>query len=185
MVEHLEALAETVRTTVLACGVRTEGGTPTLTQVFGGAGLDASVLHAVTTGMLHCNDPLAAGTVDAVTAELSDGHGLVERYPTGNDTENLDGLPGHEGRFLPCTAWLGRARAIIGRTDEARAAIDMLLALRSDLGLLAEEYDPVAGHQLGNYPQGMTHQSLVDALLALAAEQRATPKVVTLADALA
>ncbi len=176
-----------MRATVLACAVRTrDGGAPALAQVFGGTGLDASVLHAVTTGMLTPDDPLATGTIDAVAAELADKHGLVERYPTHDTAENIDGLPGHEGRFLPCSAWLATAYAVTGRTIEARATIDRLLALRSDLGLLSEEYDPVAGCQLGNYPQGMTHQSLVDAHLALAAaEHRATPKVLTLADALA
>ncbi|MGX4733169.1 glycoside hydrolase family 15 protein [Kitasatospora griseola] len=187
VVVRLEELAATVRATVLACAVRTrDGGATVLAQVFGGTGLDASVLHAVTTGMLAPDDPLAAGTIDAVAAELTNKHGLVERYPTHDDAENIDGLPGHEGRFLPCTAWLATAYATTGRITEARTTIDTLLALRSDLGLLSEGYDPAAGCQLGNYPQGMSHQALIDALLALAAaEHRATPKVLTLADALA
>jgi GH15 family glucan-1,4-alpha-glucosidase len=38
---------------------------------------------------------------------------------------------------------------------------DRLLALRSDVGLLAEEYDPAARRFAGNFPQAFSHVALV------------------------
>ncbi|MFB7947978.1 glycoside hydrolase family 15 protein [Kitasatospora phosalacinea] len=180
--ERLEALAAYVRITVRAAGADPQR--ITLTQVYGGQNLDTSVLHAVTTGLLDPADPLATGTVQAVAHELGGGPlGLVERYPTRDTAVNIDGLPGREGTFLPCTAWLATARALTGDVDGARASIDALLSVRNDLGLLAEEYDPVDRRHLGNFPQGMTAEAVVNALLALdAAERQAAPEVPALAD---
>ena len=64
--------------------------------------------------------------------------------------------------FLPCTFWLVDNLALQGRTDEATALFERLLALRNDVGLLAEEYDPSSGRQLGNFPQAFTHVGLVN-----------------------
>jgi GH15 family glucan-1,4-alpha-glucosidase len=76
-------------------------------------------------------------------------------------------LPGHEGAFLPCSFWLVDNLALIGRTDDARANFEQLLALRNDLGLLAEEYDPSARRLLGNFPQAFSHVALVNSALLL------------------
>ncbi|MFD9152373.1 glycoside hydrolase family 15 protein, partial [Streptomyces diastaticus] len=40
-------------------------------------------------------------------------------------------------------------------------------ALRNDLGLLAEEYDPVQQRQLGNFPQAFSHMGLIQSALLL------------------
>jgi GH15 family glucan-1,4-alpha-glucosidase len=72
-----------------------------------------------------------------------------------------DGLPGTEGQFLACSFWLVSALAINGRRDEAKELMDRLLALRNDLGLLAEEYDVDATRQIGNFPQAFSHLALV------------------------
>src|SRR5699024_7406620 len=77
--------------------------------------------------------------------------------------ETEDGLAGSEGTFLVCSFWLVDALTMIGRLDEAEALFRRLLSLRNDLGLLAEEYDPAAGHQLGNFPQAFSHVGLVNA----------------------
>jgi GH15 family glucan-1,4-alpha-glucosidase len=76
-------------------------------------------------------------------------------------------LPKGEGVFLACSFWLVEVLSLQGRRDEARVVFDRLLGLRNDLGLLAEEYDPIAGRQLGNFPQAFTHLSLITAALAL------------------
>jgi GH15 family glucan-1,4-alpha-glucosidase len=64
--------------------------------------------------------------------------------------------------FLPCTFWLADNLALMGRLHEARALFERLLGLANDVGLLSEEYDPVAKRQLGNFPQAFTHVSLVN-----------------------
>src|SRR5690606_32138967 len=89
-----------------------------------------------------------------------------------------DGLRGEEGTFLVCSFWLVDALTMIGRLDEAEALFEHLLALRNDLGLLAEEYDPRLGRQLGNFPQAFSHVGLVNSAHNLVsargpAEQRA------------
>ncbi|WP_405781865.1 glycoside hydrolase family 15 protein [Streptomyces sp. NBC_00859] len=137
----------------------------TFTQSFGSTELDAATLLIPQVGFLPPDDPRVIGTVDAVYAELSHD-GLVRRYSTGGPA--VDGLPGDEGTFLVCSFWLADALRMTGRVKEAEALFEKLLALRNDVGLLAEEYDPVAGRQLGNFPQAFSHIGLVNTALALA-----------------
>ncbi|GAA0600724.1 glycoside hydrolase family 15 protein [Streptomyces crystallinus] len=138
----------------------------TFTQSYGSAELDAATLLIPRVGFLPGDDPRVIGTVDAVRAEL--GHdGFVRRYTTEGPT--VDGLPGDEGTFLVCSFWLADALRLTGREKEARELFDRLLALRNDVGLLAEEYDPVAGRQLGNFPQAFSHIGLVAAAMGLEA----------------
>ncbi|MEU3572983.1 glycoside hydrolase family 15 protein, partial [Kitasatospora sp. NPDC036755] len=82
---------------------------------------------------------------------------------------NVDGLSGHEGAFLACSFWLADDLAMIGRVQEARELFDRLLALRNDLGLLAEEWDPRLKRQVGNFPQAFSHVPLIDTALRLTA----------------
>ncbi|MEV0125452.1 glycoside hydrolase family 15 protein [Streptomyces sp. NPDC050703] len=136
----------------------------TFTQYYGSAELDASLLLIPRTGFLPPDDPRVIGTVDAVRAEL-DHHGLMLRYTAAGNT--VDGLPGEEGTFLVCSFWLADALHLTGRTEEARALFERLVGLCNDVGLLAEEYDPVSGRQLGNFPQAFSHIGLVNTALAL------------------
>ena len=108
-------------------------------------------------GFLPATDPRMVGTVAAIERELMRG-GLVLRY---KPDAGIDGLPPGEGVFLMCTAWLADCFALMGRLDEARALLDRLLALRNDVGLLAEEYDPDVARQLGNVPQAFSHVALI------------------------
>jgi GH15 family glucan-1,4-alpha-glucosidase len=103
-------------------------------------------------------------TVAAIEKELL-VDGLVLRYRT--EDEGVDGLPGGEGVFLACSFWLVEVLALQGRADEAQTLFERLLSLRNDVGLLAEEYDPRSGRQLGNFPQAFTHLALVEAAIAL------------------
>ncbi|MEU8676440.1 glycoside hydrolase family 15 protein [Streptomyces sp. NPDC048560] len=142
----------------------------TFTQSYGSRALDAATLLIVRTGFLPPDDPRVVGTVDAVRAELG-SDGLVRRYST--DGVSLDGLPGGEGAFIVCSFWLADALLRTGRPAEAAELFERLLALRNDMGLLAEEYDTVAGRQLGNYPQAFSHIGLVNTAVALAAQDPA------------
>jgi GH15 family glucan-1,4-alpha-glucosidase len=139
-----------------------EGFDPELgafTQAYGSKRLDASVLLLPLGGFLPGDDPRVRGTVEAIERNLLHD-GFVARYQT-DPRGAVDGLPAGEGTFLPCSFWLADSRAMIGRHEDACELFDRLLDLRNDVGLLAEEYDPVSGRQLGNFPQALTHVCLV------------------------
>ncbi len=131
----------------------------TFTQSYGSTELDASLLMIPMVGFLDPRDARVRGTIDAVRHELS-VDGFVARYPTEHG-RSVDGLPGREGAFLLCTFWLADALALSGRTDEATALFERLLGLANDVGLLAEQYDPVQRRMLGNFPQAFSHIGLV------------------------
>ncbi|MGW7362697.1 glycoside hydrolase family 15 protein [Streptomyces sp. NPDC054841] len=139
----------------------------TFTQSYGSQEVDAALLLIPRVGFLPPDDPRVLGTVEAVRQQLSTPEGLVRRYPTAGDRIGLDGLNGDEGTFLLCSFWLVDALALTGRPDEAHALFDRLLALRTDLGLLAEEYDPATGRQLGNFPQAYSHIGVIGSALLL------------------
>ena len=130
----------------------------TFVQAYGSSNLDAALLMMPLVGFLPATDERMQGTVAAIQRELTTD-GFVRRYTT---SEAVDGLPPGEGVFLPCTFWLADNLALMGRVDEARALFGRLVGLANDVGLLAEEYDPVAKRQLGNFPQAFTHVSLVN-----------------------
>jgi len=134
------------------------------TQSYDSDALDASVLLMPKAGFLEATDPRMVSTVAAVKRELL-VDGLVRRYIP--EDEGVDGLPGGEGVFLACSFWLAEVLALQGEHDEARELFERLLDLRNDVGLLSEEYDPVARRQLGNFPQAFSHLALVGAALAI------------------
>jgi GH15 family glucan-1,4-alpha-glucosidase len=138
----------------------------TFTQYYGSKELDASTLLIPLVGFLPPHDPRVRGTVEAIERELLQD-GFVLRYPTGPEGQAVDGLPGREGAFLACTFWLADNYALIGRPQDARRLFQRLLELRNDVGLLAEEYDPVAKRQLGNFPQAFSHVPLVNTAMHL------------------
>jgi GH15 family glucan-1,4-alpha-glucosidase len=127
-------------------------------QYYGGRGVDASLLLIPEVGFLPPEDPRVHGTIAAIERELMED-GLLLRYRT---EENVDGLPAGEGAFLACSFWLADVYAMLGRLGDAEGLFDHLLSFRNDLGLLAEEYDPRAKRQLGNFPQGFSHIALVN-----------------------
>jgi len=133
------------------------------TQSFGGQALDASTLLIPLVGFLPADDPRVVATVEAIQRELTTD-GLVTRYQV-NDAD--DGVGGEEGAFLLCSFWLVDCLALMGRRDQATALYERLLGLRNDVGLLAEEYDPVAGRQLGNFPQAFSHVAIASSAMTL------------------
>jgi GH15 family glucan-1,4-alpha-glucosidase len=146
-------------------------------QSYGSEELDASLLLVPITGFLPSEDPRCRSTVEAIRRDLT-ADGLVLRYRTH---EAADGLPPGEGVFLACSFWLADNLCLQGRRDEARELFERLVGLTNDVGLLAEEYDPVAKRFLGNFPQAFSHVALVNTAMNLGqrekpAEQRAEQK---------
>jgi GH15 family glucan-1,4-alpha-glucosidase len=130
------------------------------TQYYGAAELDASLLMMPLVGFLPATDPRIISTVELIEKELVAG-GFVQRYETSSSGE-VDGLPPGEGTFLPCSFWLADCLYLMNRLDDARELFERLLAVRNDVGLLSEEYDPIERRQLGNFPQAFSHVCLVN-----------------------
>jgi GH15 family glucan-1,4-alpha-glucosidase len=158
--EHLErwkAIRDEIHQQVCEQGYNTKK--KAFTQFYGSDQLDASLLMVALTGFLPPNDERVVSTVEAIERELMQD-GLILRYRT--ERQNVDGLPGSEGVFLPCSFWLADCLHLLGRTSEAKELFERLLELRNDVGLLSEEYDPRAKRQLGNFPQAFSHVALVN-----------------------
>jgi GH15 family glucan-1,4-alpha-glucosidase len=127
-------------------------------QYYGSKELDASLLMLPLVGFLPADDPRIRGTVEAIEKHLM-ADGFVARY---NTRSSIDGLPGEEGVFLACSFWLADNYVLQQRHAEAKELFERLLTLRNDVGLLSEEYDPRERRQLGNFPQALSHLSLVN-----------------------
>ncbi|GAA3726234.1 glycoside hydrolase family 15 protein [Spinactinospora alkalitolerans] len=162
-VERWRALRDTIHAEVCEYGYDSRRNT--FTQYYGATELDASLLLIPEVGFLPYDDPRVIGTIEAIREDLM-VDGFVLRYRTDRD-EVADKLPGDEGAFLACSFWMANALLSIGREKEARELFDRLLALRNDVGLLAEEYDPRIGRQVGNFPQAFSHVPLVTTALNL------------------
>lgn len=140
-----------------------QGYNPTrkaFTQHYGSYRLDSSLLMMPLVGFLPATDERVVSTIEAIQKDMVID-GLVYRYHPEKSVE-VDGLPPGEGAFLPCTFWLVDCLHLMGREDEARALFEHLLSLKSDLGLLAEEYDTKYQRQVGNYPQAFSHVGLIN-----------------------
>lgn len=150
----------------------------TFTQFYGSQQLDASLLMIPLVGFIPADDPRMVGTVAAIERELM-VNGFVLRYAT-SPTGEVDGLPAGEGAFLACSFWLADNYVLQGRHDEAEQVFDRLVKVANDVGLMAEEYDPVSRRLLGNFPQAFSHVSLINTARNLArargpAEDRTHP----------
>lgn len=140
----------------------------TFTQYYGSKGVDASLLFIPLSGFLPANDPRVVGTVRAIEEELMP-EGLVLRYRT---EDSVDGLVGEEGVFLACSFWLADVYHLMGRKKDARELFEKLIALRNDVGLLAEEYLPSHSRQVGNFPQAFSHLALINCAYILTTDWR-------------
>jgi GH15 family glucan-1,4-alpha-glucosidase len=156
-------VADEIREEVCRSGFDSELGS--FVQFYGSRRLDASLLQIPLVGFLPASDPRVRGTVAAIERHLLRDGGLVMRYAT---EDGVDGLPPGEGAFLACSFWLADNYILQRRFGDARVLFERLLALRNDLGLLAEEYDPRAGRMLGNFPQAFSHVGLINTAIKLA-----------------
>jgi GH15 family glucan-1,4-alpha-glucosidase len=127
-------------------------------QYYGAKHLDASILMMPLVGFLPADDPRVLGTVKAIEKNLM-RDGFVERY---TQDPAVDGIPHGEAAFLACSFWLADNYELQGRHEDAVRMFERLLEIRNDVGLLAEEYDPVGKRQLGNFPQAFSHVGLVN-----------------------
>jgi GH15 family glucan-1,4-alpha-glucosidase len=167
--ERWRATRDKIHAEICDQGYDAERGT--FTQYYGSTELDAAVLLMIEVGFLPASDPRVVSTVRTIQRDLV-RDGLVLRYTqppaaAGGGQADVDGLAGGEGAFLACSFWLVNALHQIGCYDEAVELFDRLLALRNDLGLLAEEYDPRYNRQVGNMPQAFSHVPLIQAALNL------------------
>jgi GH15 family glucan-1,4-alpha-glucosidase len=170
--ERWARLRDGLRAEILERGYNEE--IQSFTQTYDNTEVDASLLQLPHTGFVAYDDPRMLSTVARIERDLVDEEGFVYRYRTES---GLDGLEGHEYPFLICTFWLIEQYAMSGREDDARALMDKMLAIRSPLGLLSEEYDPATRRLAGNYPQAFSHLSLVRAAHALSHEDHGrTPR---------
>jgi len=155
-VDRWRSLRDQVHREICHQGFNTDRNT--FVQYYGGTEVDAALLMIAEVGFLPATDPRIAGTVAAIERDLL-RDGFVERYRTDS---GVDGLPTGEGAFVLCTYWLADNYALMGRTADAREVFERLLAVRNDVGLLAEEYDPIDRRQLGNFPQAFSHLGLIN-----------------------
>ncbi len=160
-VRRLTQLRQTIHDTVCREGWNPglQGGRGSFTQYFGGQELDASLLLLPAYGFLPADEPRMAATIEAIGREL-DEDGLIRRTKAKADGPN-------EGAFLACSCWMADCLALQGRHQEARAQLERVLAVRNDLGLLAEEYDVTGRHLSGNFPQALSHLALINSALSL------------------
>jgi GH15 family glucan-1,4-alpha-glucosidase len=173
-VGHWRHVAAEIHAEVCARGFDKELGS--FVQSYGSKQLDASLLLLPSVGFLAPDDPRIRGTVKAIEQRLL-VDGFVRRY---DSEETNDGLPPGEGVFLACSFWLVDAYILQDRWDDAHRLFERLVALRNDLGLLSEEYEPRSDRLVGNFPQAFTHVALVNSAFNLTrpikpAEQRARP----------
>jgi GH15 family glucan-1,4-alpha-glucosidase len=172
-IDHWRAVREEIHAEICEHGFNSERNS--FVQYYGASHVDAALLLVPMVGFLPVTDPRVQGTVAAIEQDLLQD-GLLRRYAVMGA---VDGLPGHEGVFLACSFWLCDVYSLCGREADARALFERLLGLCNDLGLLAEEYDPRAGRQLGNFPQAFSHISLINSAHGLttpetSVEQRAS-----------
>jgi len=155
-VEQWKKLARQIHAEVCKRGFDRKLGS--FVQAYGSETVDASLLMLAMVGFLPASDPRIIGTVAAVQRELT-RDGFVYRYLVDKTD---DGLTGGEGAFLACSFWLADNLFLQERRAEAEEIFERVLAVRNDVGLLAEEYDPGLGRLLGNFPQAFSHVSLVN-----------------------
>jgi GH15 family glucan-1,4-alpha-glucosidase len=167
-VDEWRAVREAIHAEVCDRGWNAHVGA--FTQSYGSVELDASLLMMPLVGFLPVEDERVVRTVEAIQEHLVQD-GFVLRY---QNESGVDGLPGREGVFLPCTLWLVDCLVLMGRLEEANTIFGRVAALVNDVGLISEEYDPIGRRLVGNFPQAFTHVGIVNSARGLAAAKAGT-----------
>lgn len=141
-------------------------------ESYGANVLDASILLLPSVGFLPPTDPRVIGTLAGIEKYLM-RDGFVLRHDPRRVTDEQEPI---EGAFLACTLWLADAHVLAGHLDQAETLFERVLGVANDLGLLAEEYDPIAGRQTGNFPQALTHIALINTAHNISAARTASAK---------
>lgn len=163
-------LRETIHRDVCAKGFDIELNS--FVESYGSKLLDASVLLLPAVGFLPPNDPRILGTL-AATEQYLIRDGFVMRHDPREVSDEKQPI---EGAFLACTLWLADAYVLAGEVGKAQTLFDRVIAIANDLGLLAEEFDAIAGRQTGNFPQALTHIALINTAHNLSDAKRAAEK---------
>ena len=130
--------------------------------------LDASLLLMPLVLFISPTDPRILETIDAINQSPRTGglvsDGMVFRYDVD---KTPDGLKGTEGTFNCCAFWLVEAITRASkdnpeRLQEARLLFEQMLGYANHLGLYAEQTS-AQGRALGNFPQALTHLSMISA----------------------
>jgi GH15 family glucan-1,4-alpha-glucosidase len=161
-------LRETIRSEIMAQGVIDGVFTQSFADAAAGDGaiLDAASLSFPLRGFVEVDAPIMQATIDAIVRDLT-ADGLVARYAVHEHKENVDGLPGEEGRFVICSCWLIDCLTGLGELDRAQELLEKMIERGNDLGLYSEEIDHRTGGFLGNFPQGFSHLGLINAIVNL------------------
>jgi GH15 family glucan-1,4-alpha-glucosidase len=167
---HYRSIADQIHKSV--CRNAIDPARNCFTQAYGSALIDASLLLITIVGFLPPDDVRIRNTIAEIEQRLLI-EGLVRRHETETGVDGL--LPG-EGAFIACSFWLIDNYVLLGRISDADALFARLVGLCNDVGLLSEEYEPLAKRQLGNFPQAFSHVALVNSACALArAHERENP----------
>ncbi|WP_433887058.1 glycoside hydrolase family 15 protein [Pseudomonas vranovensis] len=159
--EHYRQVAAQIHRQVCEQGFDRQLGC--FVQAYGSKEMDASLLQIALTGFLPADDPRFLATLARIEQRLL-RNGLLLRYDSDS---GCDGLTPGEGTFLVCSFWLADVYVLLGREEEARTLFERLAALCNDVGLLAEQYDPLGGRMLGNFPQAFSHIGIINTALNL------------------
>jgi GH15 family glucan-1,4-alpha-glucosidase len=150
---------DAIKRQVLELGYDREIGA--FTQALGHKELDATALAVAMYEVLPATDPRVVSTVRVLQEKLSNKGFLYRYVPEESEFHQPEGV------FIICTLWLVNVLAQMGRVDEAEALFSRVTETANDLGLFAEEFDPESGELLGNFPQALTHLSVINAALNL------------------
>ena len=160
-VAHWESLRERIHQDI--CQHAFDTGLGSFVQYYGSRQLDASLLLLPIVGFLPASDPRIRGrsppssVIWSRTGSFSDTTRRKARmgFPKGKEFS----WPAASGWLTTTSSW--------ERRDEARELFERLLAVRNDLGLLAEEYTLQSKRFAGNFPQAFSHVALVNTALNL------------------